>query len=77
MVNQSVINESDVPDFEVVKDIHLPTFAPDEFPLLDPSNADHSPRIKDETWSSYESQSESANGATQLRHDPNLLDKMI
>lgn len=76
MVNHSALADADTVDYEVVKDIHLPTYAPDEYPLLEKAG-DHSPRIKDETWSSYESQSESANGATQLRHDPNLLDKTI
>lgn len=33
--------------------------------------------MKDEVWSNYESSSESITGATNMRHDPLLLDKMI
>jgi len=54
----------------------LPTYDFDAAPLLDPVS-DLSPRMKDETWSAYESQSETPNGATALRHDTQLLEKLI
>lgn len=63
-------------EYNVPTDKRIPTFTHDTYPLLD-AIADNSPRLKDETWSSYESQSETKNGATTLRHDAQLLEKLL
>lgn len=76
MADQSATAETEGTEYEIVKDMHLPTFAAEEYPLLE-QVSDMSPRMKDEVWTSYESQSETAQGATTLRHDPALLDKLI
>lgn len=76
MADQATTVETEGVEYEVMKDSHLPTFSHEEYPQLE-QLADNSPRLKDEVWSNYESSSESINGATTLRHDPTLLDKMI
>ena len=63
---------------EQMKDKHLPNFKFDQYPLI--SEADDplsSPRMRDEEWSQYESQSKVESSATQLRQNPQLLDKII
>jgi hypothetical protein len=45
--------------------------------LAPADNEAFSPRISDETWQRFEKQSNDENGATQLRHDPALLDRLI
>ncbi len=76
MADQSSNAETEGTEYEVIKDVHLTTFGCDEYPQLE-AISDTSPRMKDEVWTQYESQSESANGATTLRHDSTLLDKII
>ena len=44
-------------EFVMPLDKHLPTFQHDAAPLIEQGDA--SPRMKDEVWSVYESQSES------------------
>jgi len=53
MVDQSSTAETEGIEYEVVKDVHLPSFGSDEYPLLE-SVSDVSPRIKDEVWTAYE-----------------------
>lgn len=50
-------------EYNVSVDKHLPTFSYDEAPQFE-AVTDLSPRMKDETWSTFEAQSESKNGAT-------------
>ena len=66
--NLSPAEQDSGAEYNVPIDKRLPTFDFDAAPLLDPVS-DLSPRMKDETWSAYESQSENPNGATTLRHD--------
>lgn len=58
-------------------DKHLPSFDFDDYPDLEDDNSVSSPRIVDDTWKKYELQSENETGATNLRHDSGLLDKII
>ena len=76
MADPTLNSETEGAEFEVVKDVHLPTFSEGEYPQIEQSS-DTSPRMKDEVWTQYENLSNGANGATSLRHDPQLLDKLI
>ena len=49
MADQNTTAETEGLEYEVMKDIHLPTFAADEHPLLE-AVSDVSPRMKDEVW---------------------------
>ena len=61
----------------VFSDKHLPSFDFDGYPDVEDDGASSSPRIEDDTWKKYEIQSNDDSGATHLRHDPQLLDKII
>lgn len=60
----------------VVVDKHMPNFEFNSYPDIE-NQDDHSPRIVDELWSKYEKQSNDEIGATNLRHEPLLLDRLI
>lgn len=60
----------------IANDKHLPNFDFDNYPNIE-EELDSSPRIVDETWQRFEKQSVDEIGATNLRHDPQLLDKLI
>ena len=63
MADQNTTAETEGLEYEVMKDLHLPTFAADEHPMLE-AVSDVSPRMKDEVWTQYESMSEGVSGAT-------------
>lgn len=66
-------------DKTFVNDKHLPSFDFDNYPTVssDDDDGNLSPRIVDETWSKYEKQSQDEMGATNLRHESHLLDRII
>ena len=58
-------------------DKHIPSFDFSGYPTAPQNESEFSPRIADEAWQRYEKQSAEEAGASQLRHDPSLLDKLI
>jgi hypothetical protein len=62
----------------LVNDKHLPSFEFDAYPdIINEDDDGSSPRIIDETWQKFEKQSNDEIGATNLRHEPQLLDRLI
>ena len=69
--------EADIFD-ELIQSKHLPDFKFDGYPtLVDEDDGINSPRIRDEIWSNYESQSTEEPGANQLRQNAQLQDLII
>lgn len=70
--------QSDQSQKDKVADKHLPAFDFDGYPNV-PEEDDLSPRNigVDDIWQKYEKQSQDETGATNLRHDPALLDRLI
>jgi hypothetical protein len=58
-----------------VNDKHLPGFDFDGYPIID--DEEYSPRLSDDIWQKYEKMSMDELGATNLRHEPQLLDRII
>lgn len=70
--------QSSTSESKATVDKHLPTFDFDGYPDIEEDSNDKSPRIIDDQWKKYEIQSSSdETGATNLRHDSHLLDKLI
>ncbi|CDW83098.1 protein kinase domain containing protein [Stylonychia lemnae] len=65
-------------DKAFVNDKHLPNFDFDNYPTVAADDDGmNSPRIVDEQWQKFEKQSQDEMGATNLRHESQLLDRII